>query len=230
MNEPTKDATLEEKIAFIKDGMEKLNVDQLAEFYEMILLLKGMTEAQVKYCEKIMETDTTKDISVLHEQYRHISNMPDEDVSKLLDDFETIKKKVAVKRVGKPIEIIETDTRYRTDFAKSVINNYAEYIQMQDGWLFCCADEEGLIKNLPVNFLMEMQSTAFPLQKITGDVVFVRCKPVDYMHEEVYDLEIEDLTESDISLINSLLSENQQAELKSRFNDYGSGAIAFELF
>ena len=118
----------------------------------------------------------------------------------------------------------------RTDFAKSVINNYSEYIQMQDGWLFCCADEEGLIKNLPVNFLMEMQSTAFPLQKITGDVVFVRCKPVDYMHEEVYDLEIEDLTEGDISLINSLLSENQQAELKSRFNDYGSGAIAFELF
>ena len=50
------------------------------------------------------------------------------------------------------------------------------------------------------------------------------------MHEEVYDLEIEDLTEGDISLINSLLSENQQAELKSRFNDYGSGAIAFELF
>lgn len=190
MNEPTKDATLEEKIAFIKDGMEKLNVDQLAEFYEMILLLKGMTEAQVKYCEKI----------------------------------------VAVKRVGKPIEIMETDTRYRTDFAKSVINNYSEYIQMQDGWLFCCADEEGLIKNLPVNFLMEMQSTAFPLQKITGDVVFVRCKPVDYMHEEVYDLEIEDLTEGDISLINSLLSENRQAELKSRFTDYGSGAVAFKLF
>lgn len=94
MNESTKDATLEEKIAFIKDGMEKLNVDQLAEFYEMILLLKGMTEAQVKYCEKIMETDTTKDISVLHEQFRHVSNIPDEDISKLLDGFETIKKKL----------------------------------------------------------------------------------------------------------------------------------------
>ncbi len=138
--------------------------------------------------------------------------------------------KVAIKKVGINLQIKEDDTQYRTEFAKSVINDYPEYVSMQDGWLFCCVDEEGLLKGLPTNFLMEMNSDTFPLQKIVGDVVFVRCKPVNFFMEEVYDLEIVDLTDTDIEVINDLLSNDTQARLKEKFKDYGNNSFGYELF
>ena len=138
--------------------------------------------------------------------------------------------KVAIKKVGMSLQIKEINTQYRTEFAKSVVNAYPEYVPMQDGWLFCCVDEEGLLKGLPTNFLMEMNSDKFPLQKIVGDVVFVRCKPVNFFMEEVYDLEIVDLTDTDIEVINDLLSNDTQARLKGQFKDYGNNSFGYKLF
>lgn len=61
-----------------------------------------------------------------------------------------------------------------------------------------------------------MRHHANQFQTIIGDVVFARFKPVDYS-KEIYDYELDDLTESDVKYTNALLEEDIQNLLKEQF-------------
>lgn len=143
--------------------------------------------------------------------------------------------KIAVKEVGKPLEITETTEKYRTNCAKKVIGlgkyDTVEFVRLnEDGTLALCVDEDGLPKGLPTNFLMAFKSVHFPIQKIVGKVAFCRVKYVNVFEEEIWDYEVEDLTDKDIAFINHLLSEDVQAKLKQSFSDYDKGKVIFEPF
>ena len=140
--------------------------------------------------------------------------------------------KIAVKEIGKPLKIEETTEKYRTDMAQKYISSKdLEGVWLNDNHtLSLMVDEVGLWKELPLNFLMGFQSPHFPIQKMVGTVVFVRTKPITNYLAEIWDYEVEDLTDEDISVINYILSDEHQNELKSRFKDYGKGYAVFEHF
>lgn len=129
--------------------------------------------------------------------------------------------RIAIKEVGKTIRYELVSDKYVTNCAKRYLSSYPDKVYMADGYLFCMIDEEGLPKELPVNFLMEMKMQEFPIQKIVGTAVFIRVKPLtDY---DPYDYEITDLTDDDIKLISATLDSDYQEYLKSKFVDYGKG-------
>lgn len=136
--------------------------------------------------------------------------------------------KIIIKKVGEPIELVETDKIYRGDCAKQYINARAEFVNLY-GQLSLGVDEEGLPKELPVNFLLGFDSAYFPVQKMVGTVVFTRVKSVDHMRE-IWDYELEDITEGDINYIRHILSEDYQAKLQAKFKDYGKGYAVIHKF
>lgn len=132
--------------------------------------------------------------------------------------------KIAIKKVGEPLEITETTYKYRTECEKSILKTYADHITLSpDGCFTLSVDETGLMKELPINFYMAMANPDFPIQKIVGTVVFIRCKPVEYNGVEIYDYEVDDLTNNDLLLIEHMLNENVQKKLSENFVDYGKG-------
>lgn len=124
--------------------------------------------------------------------------------------------KIAVKRIGLPISYENTSLKYRCDI-KEVIGceHIPEMVEIANG-LFLLADEEGRMKKLKHNFFAFMCRHATQFQTIIGDVVFARFKPVDYL-KEIYDYELDDLTESDVKYINALLEKDIQNLLKEQF-------------
>ena len=134
--------------------------------------------------------------------------------------------KVAVKEVGKDVEYIEVDDKYRLECCKKFTGkeNSVDFVSLNREGTFCIAvNEDGLSKKLPTNFLIEILSPDFPIQKMVGTVVFIRSKYADpYLHP-IYDYEVDDLREEDIELITMILEESYQAELKNTFVDYGKG-------
>ena len=117
--------------------------------------------------------------------------------------------KIMVKEVGQASRIIEVDDKYVTECAKKFIHDYPEYVHLGNE-LYLFVDGEGLIKELPVNFLLEINSPYFPIQKMVGTVVFIREKPVG--PGEIYDYEVDDLTELDMKLIEFITSSEKQEE------------------
>lgn len=135
--------------------------------------------------------------------------------------------KIAVKEVTKDLVIEETEVKYVTDCVRKYIGkeNYPQRVRLYSdtqGDLSLCVDDEGLLKDLPINFLLPMPHTPWPIQKMVGNVVFVRTKPVDPFRE-IYDFEITDLTAKDILYIKFLLQKEMQDKLHSNFKDYGKG-------
>ena len=142
--------------------------------------------------------------------------------------------KIAVKEVGKPLSIIETDEIYRTDCGKSVIGpkTTIQFIWLDTATpntLSMAIDEDGLSKNLPQNFLIFTSSSSHPIQKIVGTAVFIKTKRASFF-EPIEDLEVEDLTNEDIEHINTMLSEQTQNKLQSLFKDYGASATSYYIF
>ena len=88
-------------------------------------------------------------------------------------------------------------------------------------------NEDGLAMELPVNFLLSTTSAHFPIQKMVGTVVFIRTKPVNGWGE-IYDYEVDDLTDEDIARIEHILSSLIQSRLRRQFRDYGKGAMVVE--
>lgn len=133
-----------------------------------------------------------------------------------------MKHKIAVKHPGKPLEIVEIESKYRTDVKPLIAQDNDTILQFvimeQTGdRVFCFAcDKEGLLKNLPLNFEMLTQSgnTSF-LSKVVGSVVFLVYELEDVYNQEVYDFEIRDVTEADIELAKHLLNEKTQRKAKS---------------
>lgn len=111
-----------------------------------------------------------------------------------------MKHKVAVKHPGKPLEIVEIEAQYRTDVKSLISNNDDTILQFvimeQTGdRVFCFAcDEEGLYKNLPLNFEMLTQNgqTSF-LSRVVGTVVFLVYELEDVCDHDIWDFKICDI-------------------------------------
>lgn len=132
-----------------------------------------------------------------------------------------MKHKVAVKYPGKPLEIVEIESQYRTD-VKSLItqdnDTILQFVIMKQTGdrVFCFAcDEEGLYKDLPLNFEMLTQSgnTSF-LSRVVGTVVFLVYELEDVYNQEIYDFEIRDITDKDVELAEHLLKEETQQQAR----------------
>lgn len=126
--------------------------------------------------------------------------------------------KVIRKCVGKPLEIVETNERWFMKCAKSFFNKdvFTERVYMQGYEFILVVDEDGLRKQLPVNFLMGFDNSDYPVQAIVGDVVFIRNKPVDY-EGEIEDWEVTDVTEADIERVRGLFHPVRQIMLLEAF-------------
>lgn len=141
--------------------------------------------------------------------------------------------KIAIKEVGKKLQVIETNIKYRYECCKQFTgkSDPVEFIKLnKDGTFSLGVNENGLPLELPVNFLIGTNNPYYPIQKIVGTVVFVRCKYVDVLKKEIWDYEVEDLTEEDINYIEEMLNEKYQKELEKRFEDYGKGCFIWKSF
>ena len=63
----------------------------------------------------------------------------------------------------------------------------------------------------------------FPIQKAVGTVVFVRHKYENPWLKEIYDFEVDNLTDKDIEYIHKMLDADYQKKLLNAFSDYGRG-------
>ena len=119
--------------------------------------------------------------------------------------------KIMVKEVGKPLEVVDCDERYFTDCVQKYIGKTrVEKVYLNGNDLIMGVDENGYMKELPVNFYLRTKSISYPIQGIAGTVVFVRCKPCNFLEEEVWDLEVSDVTDEDIHIVKNYLDEDYQ--------------------
>lgn len=130
--------------------------------------------------------------------------------------------KVMVKKVGYPLEVVETNEKYFGDCVRSFLgeNITVERVYMggENPFEFIMGvDEDGLPKQLPLNFLMEMNNPHYPVQLIVGTVVFVRCKPCNPYEEEIWDYEVADITDSDKERVGKWLDREYQSRLMVAF-------------
>lgn len=135
--------------------------------------------------------------------------------------------KVMVKRVGKEAELVDSESSVRGEVCKQYLEDaFIEFVTLynnptESSALMMMVDEDGLCKELETNFLIEMQSPVYPIEKIVGDVVFMRLKKLSENEEdEVDDYEVVDLTEGDKIRIELLLNEKYQRKLRANFKDY----------
>lgn len=129
---------------------------------------------------------------------------------------------IGIKKIGEKPIYIETTEKYRLKCAKEYLGKYTtiEFANLNnDKNFFVAVDEDGLMKNLPINFLIDMPESAYSIQKIVGTAVFIRQKPVT-QYGEIYDYEVEGLTESDQQYIDKLLSTENQHMLNGKFKNY----------
>lgn len=124
--------------------------------------------------------------------------------------------RIAVKEVGKPLRIVETDKKYRSECCQDFVDNdIVQFVYLNDNRTFAFGiDEDGLMKQLPLNFLISTNHPYQPIQFIVGTAVFVRVKYVNPYEEEIWDFEVEDLLDEDLEEIKELLSEERQMFLK----------------
>ena len=138
--------------------------------------------------------------------------------------------RIAIKKVGEELQIIESNKKYRTETVQEYIGKeyYPEFIyKNREGTLSLGINEDGLRLGLPINFLMAIKSPYWPIQKMVGTAVFLRTKPVDGCGE-IYDYEVDDLTDEDIEKIKEDLDEDTQKFLQEHFIDYGMGCAVLE--
>ena len=130
--------------------------------------------------------------------------------------------KVMVKKVGCPLEVVETNEKYFGDCVRSFLGESITvervYMGGENPFEFIMGvDEDGLPKQLPLNFLMEMNNPHYPVQLIVGTVVFVRCKPCNPYEEEIWDYEVADITDSDKEKVEKWLDREYQSRLMVAF-------------
>lgn len=127
-------------------------------------------------------------------------------------------KNIVIKRVNESKEVISTDKRYVGDLKEYVnADFYPEFVQLSSSGLYCCVDEDGYPKNLDFNIFIPTLNPNYPIQRLVGNVVFYRLKPVNY-DGEIYDYEIDNLTEKDLEIINQILDEDEQNKYSKMFN------------
>lgn len=124
--------------------------------------------------------------------------------------------KVMVKEVGKPLAVVDAKEKYFGDCVRSYLGKdiTVERVYLDGTEFMMGVDEDGLMKQLPLNFLMSMQNPIYPVQYIVGTVVFARCKPCNLYEEEIWDFEVTDVTEEDIKRIEGYLNDYYQSALR----------------
>ena len=124
--------------------------------------------------------------------------------------------KVIVKEVGKPLAVVDTKEKYFGDCVRNYLGKdiTVERVYLDGMEFIMGVDEDGLMKQLPLNFLMSMPNPIFPVQYIVGTVVFARCKPCNPYEEEIWDFEVTDVTDEDIKRIEGYLSDIRQSSLR----------------
>lgn len=124
--------------------------------------------------------------------------------------------KIMVKEVGKDLAVVDTKEKYFDDCVRSYLGKdiTVERVYLDGMEFIMGVDEDGLMKQLPLNFLMSMQNPVYPVQYIVGTVVFARCKPCNPYEEEIWDFEVADVTEEDIKQIEGYLSDYYQSALR----------------
>lgn len=131
--------------------------------------------------------------------------------------------KIAIKRPDSPLELLDFEGTYRCD-VKPLLNGKAEgttleYVmlrQTKDGRCLCMVcDEDGRYKQLPYNFSMITKSGSHKfLSRVLGTVVFVCYRWEDVWAKEIYDYELLDLNDHEISIINTILGDQYQERVK----------------
>lgn len=124
--------------------------------------------------------------------------------------------KIMVKEVGKPLAVVDTKEKYFGDCVRSYLGKdiTVERVYLDGTEFMMGVDEDGLMKQLPLNFLMSIQNPIYPVQYIVGTVVFARCKPCNPYEEEIWDFEVTDVTEEDIKRIEGYLNDYNQSALR----------------
>jgi hypothetical protein len=124
--------------------------------------------------------------------------------------------KIMVKEVGKPLAVVDTKEKYFGDCVRSYLGKdiTVERVYLDGTEFMMGVDEDGLMKQLPLNFLMSIQNPIYPVQYIVGTVVFARCKPCNPYEEEIWDFEVTDVTEEDIKRIEGYLNDYYQSALR----------------
>lgn len=127
-------------------------------------------------------------------------------------------KNIVIKRVNESREVLNIEKRYVGDLKEYVnADFYPEFVQLSSSGLYCCVDEDGYPKNLDFNIFIPTLNPNYPIQRLVGNVVFYRLKPVNY-DGEIYDYEIDNLTEKDLEIINQILDEDEQNKYSKMFN------------
>ena len=125
--------------------------------------------------------------------------------------------KVMVKEVGKPLAVVDTKEKYFGDCVRCYLGKdiTVERVYLDGMEFIMGVDEDGLMKQLPLNFLMSMPNPIYPIQYIVGTVIFARCKPCNPYEEEIWDFEVTDVTDEDIKRVEKYLSDICQSYLRS---------------
>lgn len=116
------------------------------------------------------------------------------------------------------MEILETNAKYFQECAKAYLGDetYIESCYIDGTQFMMAVDEDGICKNLPHNFYMRFTNDDFPVQKIVGDALFIRCKPARSWGE-IYDYEVGNITKSDIAWVRDILDEDRQKQFRIDF-------------
>ncbi len=126
--------------------------------------------------------------------------------------------KVIVKEVGKELVVRDINCKYRNECGDLIEKNITrEYVTIKDKELYMVVDEDGINKNLSLNFLLSTNNPFYPIQIIAGDVVFCRIKWENPWEKELYDFELDDITEEDLKEVAELLDVKYQCELATQY-------------
>ena len=142
--------------------------------------------------------------------------------------------KIGIKEVGKPFTEAITTEKYRSDCCNEIVGvgkyDRCDYIALSNDGLYLAVDEEGLCKDLPLNFYIHVNNPYYPIQKIVGTAVFVRIKPVNTFTQSIWDYEVEPLRDNDKITILELLDEEYQTKLAELFSANKGKPITYKPF
>lgn len=166
-------------------------------------LIKRMNEEIDKYIDNIKVSPHSKDEQKNDKKVKAIMKIADAEKNGYTPTY----------------EIVESDKKYRSAFCKPYIEE-AETIQYialnEDRTLFLAVDEDGLLKQLPFNFFIEVINPSLGISRIdtiVGTAVFVKIKKVNPLVEEIWDYEVTDIEAEDFVEIMKILNPQNQIRL-----------------
>lgn len=121
---------------------------------------------------------------------------------------------ILMKRVGKPLEFISTNRKYRCDAAQDVLRGEITYVQIASRLWLCVSSE---CDGEEFNFLFPPIGRTYPIQIIEGDAAFIKTSVPDFSRA-LYDLEIESITDIEYAMLQEILSMGGQNLIANEFN------------